>query len=198
MENVNLIEYLLIFYITTLPVIIGGVLNMFVVKSKYNNHLPIDNFYICKDGRRLLGENKTVFGFQSMIIMCMITSVLWGYVCKIDSIGKYNLLYFSNPNIEIFNLEIGFVLGLVYMLFELPNSFIKRRFNISAGKTEKGLKGIIFYIIDQIDSLIGVCLIYEIYIHYRLLDYMLFIVIGALTHIIVNLILYRLKVRKNI
>jgi hypothetical protein len=198
MENVNLIEYLLIFYITTLPVIIGGVLNMFVVKSKYNNHLPIDNFYICKDGRRLLGENKTVFGFQSMIIMCMITSVLWGYVCKIDSIGKYNLLYFSNPNIEIFNLEIGFVLGLVYMLFELPNSFIKRRLNITAGKTDKGLKGIIFYIIDQIDSLIGVCLIYKIYTNYRMIDYILFIIIGALTHIVVNLILYGLKVRKNI
>ena len=171
---------------------------MLAVKSKYNNHLPIDNYHICKDGRRLLGENKTIFGFQSMIIMCMFTSIIWGYICKIDCIGKYNLLYLSNQNIEIFNLEIGFLLGIVYMLFELPNSFIKRRLNISAGKTDKGVKGFIFYIIDQIDSLIGVCLIYEIYINYRLIDYVLFIIMGALTHIIVNLILYMLKVRKNI
>ena len=150
MENVNLVEYFLYFYVTTLPVIAGGILNMFIVKSKYNNHLPIDNYYICKDGKRLLGNNKTVFGFQSMIIMCMITSVLWGYVCKIDSVAKYNLLYYNNQNMEIFNLEIGFLLGLMYMLFELPNSFIKRRLDIRDGKTDKGLKGIIFYIIDQI------------------------------------------------
>ena len=100
---------------------------------------------------------------------------------------------------EIFNLEIGFLLGLMYMLFELPNSFIKRRLDIRDGKTDKGLKGIIFYIIDQIDSLIGVCLIYKVYIDsYRWCDYYLFIFIGALTHIIVNLILYKMRVRKNI
>jgi hypothetical protein len=38
----------------------------------------------------------------------------------------------------------GASLGLVYILAELPNSFIKRRLDIAPGKNATGIKGIIW------------------------------------------------------
>ena len=84
------------------------------------------------------------------------------------------------------------------MLCELPNSFIKRRINIIPGKTDKGIKGILFFVIDQIDSLIGVFFVLMLFNGMSLSRYFLYLCIGALTHIIINLILFCLKIRRNV
>jgi hypothetical protein len=48
------------------------------------------------------------------------------------------------------------------MLSELPNSFIKRRFEIAPGRAAKGWKGVVFYVYDQIDFLLGSWLVLAI------------------------------------
>jgi CDP-diglyceride synthetase len=53
----------------------------------------------------------------------------------------------------------GFVVGVVAMLSELPNSFLKRQLNIAPGAAGSGLKGMFFYLLDQIDLLLGVWLL---------------------------------------
>ena len=89
-------------------------------------------------------------------------------------------------------------MGFAYMLFELPNSFIKRRIDIPSGKTICGSKGRFFFLIDQVDSLIGVGAVFVLLTPTPLWQYFLYIVLGALTHITVNLILYKTHIRKNL
>jgi hypothetical protein len=67
----------------------------------------------------------------------------------------------SIRGIELFDyaffksVALGLAVGVAAMLSELPNSFIKRRFEIAPGTTAKGWKRLIFYVYDQIDFLLG-------------------------------------------
>lgn len=89
-------------------------------------------------------------------------------------------------------------MGIAYVLFELPNSFIKRRLDIPSGKTVRGAKGCIFFVIDQIDSLFGVAAVLAVLYPMPFWQYFLYILLGAVTHIAVNSILYAVKIRRNL
>ncbi len=196
----NLMNDVLNMYITMLPLILSGIMNMVFVKKsklykKYN--FPIDMHKTLKDGKRIFGDNKTAIGFISMIVFCIIIQVMYGAFCNLLSINEKNELYIYYKNTFTLNLTAGFLFGLSYMLFELPNSFIKRRLDIKPGKTARGIKGI-FFVIDQIDSLLGVFLVLKFYNMMSLNKYLSCVVVGAVTHISVNLILFFTKIRKNI
>lgn len=181
-----------------LPVIFGGIFNMVFTKTPiYNAYKkPIDNNKNFRDGRRILGNNKTWIGFFSMVGFCALAQVLWGIICK--NCGLFHELYVRNPNNFMFNLAIGSLFGFVYMLFELPNSFLKRRFDIEPGKTKSGILGAFFFVVDQIDSLIGVILVLYIFSDITIVQYFEYLALGGMTHIAVNLALYLLKIRRNL
>lgn len=187
-------------YLTMLSVILGGIFNMFFVKTtfykKYN--FPIDKNKVLKDGKRLFGNNKTWIGFISMIICCILSQLLVGFICNILNINNHNQIYNFYENKIFFNIFIGFLFGFMYMIFELPNSFIKRRLDIECGKTKTNYIGKLFFVIDQIDSLIGVMLILVIFAKISLVQYFVYILIGGLTHITINLCLYKFKIRRNL
>jgi hypothetical protein len=52
-------------------------------------------------------------------------------------------------------IALGASLGLGAILGELPNSFAKRQLRIPRGETTHGLLGVVFYVWDQVDTLIG-------------------------------------------
>lgn len=188
-------------YVTLMPVIFAGILNMIFTKTKlYKIHRqPMDKNKLLKDGKRLFGDNKTWIGFCSMTLFGLSMQMLWGVLCNnITFLGDNNYLYLNHSNTILYNGIVGFLLGLSYMVFEIPNSFIKRRINITPGKTTKGIIGILFFIIDQIDSLFGVALILSLFYEMTLFQYFMYIIVGGVTHILVNLILYKLKIRRNI
>ena len=93
-------------------------------------------------------------------------------------------------------LSLGFILGLTYILFELPNSFIKRRLGIPPG-AKFNYKGVSFSLIDKMDSAFGVCLVYVLmgYMHYKY-GILLFIG-GVLMHIIISKLLVEIKIKKS-
>lgn len=187
-------------YITMLPVIIGGILNMIFTKMPLYKKLktPIDGNLHLKDGKRLFGDNKTWIGFFSMIVFCCMAQITEGVVLKIAGMTDRNEFYLCNENTPLYNIMIGILLGFAYMLFELPNSFIKRRLDIPAGKTIKGGRGLFFFLFDQIDSLIGVMLILYIVSEISIAKYLLYVLLGGFTHISVNAVLYAFKIRKNL
>jgi hypothetical protein len=94
-------------------------------------------------------------------------------------------------------LLVGFLLGLFYALFELPNSFLKRRLGIVPGKTIKGFKKVFFIILDQADSIFGVALVVWMFYPLGIKKYILYIFIGTITHLIINMLLYFAHLRKN-
>lgn len=185
--------------VTMVSVIMAGVLNMIFVKTKWCKRIsfPIDRGKNFSDGRRIFGENKTWAGFFGMIIFGALSQIIWGAVCEHFPDGVNNF-YTVHENTFLFNMISGAVSGFAYVLFELPNSFIKRRLDIPCGKTANGIKGTVFYIVDQIDSLIGVALVFALIFPMKLWEYFLYILIGAFIHSAVNLILWKAKIRRNI
>uniref|UniRef100_UPI0035A003A9 CDP-archaeol synthase n=1 Tax=Jeotgalibaca porci TaxID=1868793 RepID=UPI0035A003A9 len=124
-------------YITLMPVVLAGIANMKVLKSSWLKtwQTPIDNGRVWRDGRPFFGANKTWRGAVGMVICSVAAMVLWGGICRIfPYLEQRNQFYIFNRNTVLFNSFVGALLGVAYILFELPNSFIKRRMNISPGK----------------------------------------------------------------
>ena len=191
---------ILALYITLMPVILAGVMNMIFCKSSLleATYRPMDAGLMLKDGKRLFGANKTWKGFLGMIVWGALAQILWGLLLKsIPSLEKLHLVYALYENTVLFNLVLGALLGLAYVLFELPNSFIKRRLEIREGKTaENGWKWTFIWI-DQIDSLIGCIIILLFYIPLSWQQMLGILILGAGTHLGVNRLLYWAKLRKN-
>lgn len=184
--------------VTMTPVILAGIMNMLFVRTSFckKHNAPIDAGKLFFDGKRLFGENKTWTGFFGMIAAGAVSQTFWGIIC-LTILPDLNYFYEYHKNTIPFNLAAGALVGSAYVLFELPNSFIKRRLDIPCGKTDKGIKGIIFFLVDQIDSLIGVGLVFAAICPMPVWQYFLYILLGAAIHIAVNLILYKIKIRRN-
>ncbi len=187
-------------YVTIIPIILAGVSNMVFTKTNiYKAHSkPIDCGKLYKDNRHILGNNKTFIGFASMVIFSIFWQVLWGLFCNYSSISHLNNFYLKFENTFVYNALIGTLLGFTYMVCELPNSFIKRRINILPGKTNNSPVGILFFFVDQFDSVLGIGLVIFLLSGISVLYTIAHIIIGGLTHVIVNLILLMLKIRKNL
>ena len=187
-------------YFTMLPLILAGIANMLFTKTGfYRSHrVPIDGGRLFRDGKRIFGDNKTRIGFVFMILFYMLFQILFGMVSHLAGLDIHCDLYHTHDNTFVFNLLFGFLAGFVYMICELPNSFIKRRLGIRDGKTAKGGKGVLFFIIDQIDSLIGVMFLVYLFSDITFGKYVLYVCLGGITHILINAVLYGMKVRKNI
>ncbi len=195
-----MVHKLLMMYVTLCPVIIAGVLNMIWCKSKVMKwaKVPMDFGKTLSDNKRIFGDNKTWKGFFGYILLNTICAILWGAVCQAAGIEELNFFYVNNKNTFLFNLLIGILLGLGYALFELPNSFLKRRLGITPGKTISGAWRAFFIILDQADSIFGCALVVWLFYDLGIGLYLLYVLVGAFTHIIFNMLLYFCKLRKNL
>ena len=185
-------------YITMIPVIIAGILNMLFVRTPLYQRMnrPIDGGRTLRDGKWIFGENKTWAGFFGMIVFGAAAQVLWGLVCM--GFPELCPIYSRFGNTLLFNLAAGAAMGFAYVLFELPNSFVKRRLDIPSGKTVRGFKGVVFFVVDQVDSLFGVTGVFAALFPMTVWEYFAYILLGAGTHIAVNSILYATRIRKNL
>ena len=84
----------------------------------------------------------------------------------------------------------GSFLGLGYSLGELPTSFLKRRLSMPAGKQEKGVKGVFFYSLEQIDSVIGALIIAQFLVPLNITANSLLFITGVAFHLALDLVLY--------
>lgn len=195
----TILKILASMYITLLGPIIAGIMNSVWCKSKCLKkiQIPMDGGKNFVDGKRIFGENKTWKGFLGYIVFNMICMILCGILCNVTQIEEYNMFYNKLDNNVINNLLIGFLLGLAYGLFELPNSFLKRRLGIVPGKSISGIAKAFFVFLDQADSVFGCALVVCLFTPMTVGLYFAYVVVGAVTHIIINMLLYALRLRKN-
>ena len=186
-------------YMTLLGPILAGVVNSIFCKLNVFNSLkkPLD-FNKKIKGKRIFGDNKTWKGLLGYIFFNIIFMVLVGIIYKSTSIEHLNFFYINHKNTFIFNILVGALLGLFYALFELPNSFMKRRLDIKPGKTITGPKKYFFIFLDQADSVFGVALVVWMFYPIGIKVYLLYILVGAITHLLINMLLYALHLRKNL
>ncbi len=187
-------------YTTIMPVILGGVFNMLFTKTQgYKKYAkPIDGGKKLRDGCYIFGENKTWVGFASMVVFTSLAQTFWGINSSLLGFEHYNDFYNLHDNTLFFNMFLGALLGFAYMVCELPNSFVKRRIGILPGKTKKSKLGILFFFIDQFDSVLGVAVVLLIFSDISAKTAILYILVGGFTHVAVNTVLLALKIRKNI
>ena len=135
-------------YVTLLAPIIAGIVNSIFCKSNTLNFLkkPMDFNKKFIDNKRIFGDHKTWKGFLGYIFFNIIFSILFSLIWKYTKLEDLNFFYINHTNTLVYNLIIGFLLGVFYAVFELPNSFFKRRLDITPGKTITGKKKILFII----------------------------------------------------
>ena len=186
-------------YVTLGPVILAGIFNMIFCKLKIlkSMQVPMDGGRVLRDGNRIFGDNKTWKGFLGYLIFGTVFTVIWGFAIRNTALNSLDFFYINNENTLTFNMIVGVLLGLAYALFELPNSFVKRRLGITPGKPATGIKKAIFVFVDQADSIFGCALVVWFFYDLGILKYIGFVVVGAVTHIIFNMLLYFAHLRKN-
>ena len=142
------------------PLLVGLALHGFCIKYDALAFLcrPIDRGRKFR-GKRIFGDNKTYRGVVVVSLGTVIgfglQSVLLHRIASVRSVELFDYAFFKS-------VTLGGAVGVAAMLSELPNSFIKRRFEIAPGRAAKGWKGVVFYVYDQIDFLLGSWLVLAI------------------------------------
>ena len=186
-------------YATLVPVIVAAVLNMVWVTLPWAQRLrrPIDAGATLRDGRRVFGDNKTWKGLLGMVVLGAVAGLVWGQVIRGTGVEPYNLFYARHDNTPAFSAFTGALQGLVYAVFELPNSFLKRRVGISPGTRHGGPWTVLFVVLDQIDSVLGCALLVVAFAPVGWAFVLVTMLVGGATHLVLNLLLYAARLRKH-
>ncbi len=187
-----------VFYLI-LPIIMAGVSNMVFVKIPVLKFLkrPMDQGIILSDGKRVFGDNKTWKGFVGMIAFSAIWFVLFGVLARLFP-ACYSLSLIPYQQFSLVQgLLAGALWGCGYVLFELPNSYFKRRIDILPGKSGKGIAGAVFNFIDQADSVLG-CLLMMLFFYIPTIqDWISIFILSVIVHYAMNVILYAMKLKSQ-
>jgi CDP-archaeol synthase len=136
-----------------LPVVLAGATHIFVIRRDLWPGLarvPLDGGATFR-GRRVLGDHKTVRG---AVVMAGVTVAFAGAQAALAACWPAaQALAFDH---ETHWLPWGLLLGIGYVVGELPNSFVKRQLDIRPGAAAPGLLAPLFWLADQLDSLVGV------------------------------------------
>ncbi|WP_434526070.1 CDP-archaeol synthase [Photorhabdus asymbiotica] len=170
-------------WILMIPIILGGCLHMVIVTKNYFSRwaIPIH--------QRYFGRNKTWRGFIAVPIITALFSLLW----LILSTGTQDSII---PQTISSCLLTGFLAGCGYILFELPNSWLKRRLGAPPGQHPEQNKRL-FILFDQLDSAIGVTIVYFIYLNLTYIDVLFFFLCFLISAFVIKNILFLFSLKKT-
>lgn len=166
-----------------LPVVIGGVLHSIAIKLDV---LPVLKMPVHS---RWFGTNKTWRGFVIMPLTCVMGCYVARWV-EAQSPAAFEVGYQNT-----YLIAAGLLGGLAYMACELPNSYIKRMAGVRPGMLADGPKRYLFLVADQVDSIIGCLLVAYLFLNITVTVLVATIAIGALLHLLINLLLFQLGLR---
>ncbi|MBF0225395.1 MAG: CDP-archaeol synthase [Desulfobacterales bacterium] len=169
----------------TIPCIFGGVLHMLAVKKDWLPSLKIPVY------KPLFGANKTLRGFILMPIFSVLGAI---FIKIIFELGNWVGTIDFN---DISFIYFGLILGFVYVLAELPNSYIKRRMGIPPGGASEKHK-YFFVFLDKSDSAIGVILLGIFFYHVPIMTAVTMFIMGPVISLLVTSTLYKLRLKENL
>jgi CDP-diglyceride synthetase len=146
-------------------IILAAIAHMVIVKARVMEALntPLDGGRMFRQ-KRVFGDNKTWRGVVVMIVASAMIGALqgfcfghWAHQSEVALLDFAALARRVTTCSGAIGYSIGYglvagLLGLGYALGELPNSFVKRRLGIGPGQKAGGLVGVLFVLIDQVDS----------------------------------------------
>jgi len=137
------------------PILLTGLVHLAVMKRDWLPALrrtPLDGGASWR-GKRVFGANKTLRGAVVMIGGSALAASLLAQVAN-SWLGWSVPIEFARAHPAAW----GGLLGFGYIVGELPNSFIKRQLDIAPGAMARGARGRLFWVVDQLDSLVGILL----------------------------------------
>jgi CDP-2,3-bis-(O-geranylgeranyl)-sn-glycerol synthase len=160
---------------------LAGVAHLAWLKSPLSKRFsqPLDAGLTFR-GRRIFGPNKMLRGFMVMPVAAAVTfaalaalrerlpgwlaSGIWDLTA-----GEYALL--------------GFACGLAFMLAELPNSFLKRQFDVPPGEApDRGWLKPVCFVLDRCDSVMGVMVVVALTVPAPLAMWLWVLILGPMSH----------------
>jgi hypothetical protein len=185
-------------------VTVAGFLHMVVVKKDLFAGLkvPLDGGRTL-GGERLFGDNKTWRGALFMIAAPMALGAAQGFLFGAWAAGRGLEVFPFAASSGALSEAGGYalvngVLGLGYVLGELPNSFLKRRVKIQPGKTSRGALGLLFLVLDQADSVIAAIGLAALVFGLSLGFFLLCVVVLSGLHLAMNAGMHVMRLRKNL
>jgi len=130
----------------------------------------------------LFGKNKTLRGV-------LILPLLNGFLCWL-----VNWFIPVFESIEAF--IIGAVLGLAYMISELPNSWLKRKLGIASGQRAKK-NATFFLLLDKMDSAFGVSLVCKFIFEFSWVEAGILFLIAVSIHVFFSWFLVAIGVKRR-
>jgi CDP-diacylglycerol--serine O-phosphatidyltransferase len=180
------------------PFIFAGAIHIIVIKRNLFSALsqvPLDLRFAPR-GRRLFGKNKTLRGAVVMVAGVTIGVFLQALFIRFyPSAGVLSLVDYDS----ISPLTWGLLLGAGCVIGELPNSFFKRQIGIpSGGYASDPLLRATLWILDQIDSVIGIIVFASVKIRLPLVTVLLLFAVTLLIHPMGALIMVRLGLKSHV
>ncbi|XLS28379.1 CDP-archaeol synthase [Flavobacteriaceae bacterium M23B6Z8] len=169
----RLVFHMMVLFI---PLTVTLILHMLVVKRNSFSALTIPI------SKNIFGKNKTWRGFVFVPLVNAFFSAVLAMLLQ------RNLLEFA---------VVGSILGLAYILAELPNSYFKRKLNIPPGGRHPHFP-LLFLFIDKADSITGVLLVYYLITDLSLAETFVIFCVAMVLHFTVSTLLYRLKIKSSI
>ena len=135
------------------PLFVGLVFHGLCIKFGWLRSLaaPIDRGAVFR-GRPLFGANKTYRG-----VVAVALGSAAGYTLQSVVPALQPAVFRPLPTLGV--ALLGFALGAAAMLSELANSFLKRQLDIAPGTPGGGPAKAFFYVLDQVDFLLGAWLV---------------------------------------
>jgi CDP-diglyceride synthetase len=137
-----------------MPIALAGLTHVAIIKLgtfKTLASIPLDLGATVR-GRRVFGENKTVRG----AVVMLAATAFWTFAQNRLLLPWGWSARFSPAYEFIRPVAWGLLAGAGYVAGELPNSFVKRQLGVGAGAAARGALKPIFWIVDQVDSAVGV------------------------------------------
>lgn len=159
-----------------IPCIVANILHMICVKY--------DGFSIFKIpvSEPLFGKNKTYRGFLFLIPVTAMLTATNGIIFELVDWKR--------------GLYIGGMLGMAYAIFELPNSYLKRKKGIPSGGVASKNKWM-FRLFDKTDSAFGVSLVYSVVSGLAWYQGIFLFLLCSFLHVLFSLLLVSLKIKKQ-
>lgn len=178
-----------------LAFVAAGFVQTFWLRSELSKRFsaPIDGGRVFRK-RRIFGDNKTLRGF-----IAIVPAVALAFVAFRVLFGVFgNLLDVIWPLTIWQYAALGCFVGVGFMLGELPNSFVKRQFDIPpGGQPKQPFARRLGFLIDRFDSILGGMLFLAFAVPVPVATYLYILLIGPFIHLAFNLLLYRLGVKNR-
>lgn len=137
-----------------LGLFLAGVIEAFLWKT------PVFQLLNMPIQTQWFGANKKWRGLISLPLAMLASVYLLHLIEFFVPAIPQDAILFSDFNL----LQFGLLVGFVFNLSELPNSFVKRRLAIPPGDESNK----IFYFVDHMDSTYGVLILWYFYFHFPL------------------------------